>query len=112
MGGTAALKDALRPATTPFRKVGFAPQTDYSAYGLETIVIPTYYVLGEWHGTIIFNKFDPSGSYLGQYVADVVITSDSTMTFVDVSFEVSFEGDNAYLEYGDPSAYGDIGGPS
>jgi hypothetical protein len=81
-GGTAGLKDALTPATTPFRKVGFKPQdTDYSAYGLEIIVIPTYYVPGQWQGTIIFNKFDPSGSYLGEYVADVVITLDSDTDF-------------------------------
>jgi hypothetical protein len=108
-GGSAALnlvKD------TPFQKVGFRPQgTDFSGYGLEIITIPTYTAPGEWQGTIILNKFDPSGGYIGQYVADVVIGPDSTQTFLDVNFEVSFEGDNAYLECGDPNTYGYLGDP-
>jgi hypothetical protein len=108
-GGSAALNLAK---DTPFRKVGFKPQdTDFSGYGLEIITIPTYTALGEWQGTIIFNKFDPSGGYIGQYVADAVIGPDSTYTFLDVNFEVSFEGDNAYLECGDPNAYGYLGDP-
>lgn len=81
-GGTAALKSALAPAT-PFRKVGFKPQdTDYSAYGVEMIFIPSYVVpYVEWQGTGIINKFDPSGAYLGQYVADVAMVPDPTFSY-------------------------------
>ena len=108
--GTAALTKVND--ASPFRKATFKPQQeDFSGYGLEIIVIPTYISPVEWQGTIIFNKFDPSGGYLGQYVADVIICPDSTQTNVDVNFEVSYEGSDAYLEYGDPSTYGDLGDP-
>src|SRR6266853_6434886 len=41
--GTAALSGASAPMS-PFRKAGFRPQdtTDYSAYGVEMIFIPSY----------------------------------------------------------------------
>ena len=37
------------------------------------ILIPTYYTDYEWQGTVILNGFDPSGNYIGQYVADVAM---------------------------------------
>ncbi len=41
-GGSAALKSA-NTAANPFRKVGFKPQDpDYSDYGVEMILIPTF----------------------------------------------------------------------
>ena len=67
------------------------------------IFIPAYSVPGEWQGTVIINKFDPSGAYLGQYVADVAMVSDPTETLWDVQFEVSYEDGAAYLEYGSPT---------
>ena len=46
----------------------------------------------QWQGTVIINKFDPSGAYLGDYVADVVMLPDPTNpSQPDVTFEVSFE---------------------
>lgn len=103
-GGTAALK------TSPFRKVGYKPQ-DYSGNGLEVIVITTYAAPGEWQGTIIYNMFDPSGAYLGEYVANVIIGPDLTYTLPDVILEVSYESGQAYLEYGDANVYGELGDP-
>jgi len=106
-GGNAAL-NLVRD--TPFQKVGFKPQeTDFSAYGLEMIFVPTYTAAYEWQGTVIFNKFDPSGGYIGQYVADVIINANSTTTFVN--FEASFEGEDAWLEYGNPNVWDELGNP-
>lgn len=99
---SAALK---RPSVSgrPFRKTSLRVQDpDYSGYGVEMIFIPTYSIPGEWQGTVVFNRFDPSGAYLGQYVADVAMAPDPTGTFWDVFFEVSYEGGEAYLEYGNP----------
>lgn len=74
------------------------------------IFIPTYDVPGEWQGTVIINKFDPSGAYLGQYVADVAMVPDPTQTLWDVQFEVSYEDGVAYIQYGDPNF--DLGTPN
>lgn len=107
---SAALKNAQ--TASPFRKASFKPQDpDYSGYGVEMIFIPTYDVPGEWQGTVIINKFDPSGAYLGQYVADVAMVPDPTQTFWDVQFEVSYEGGSPYLQYGDPALYSELGMP-
>lgn len=107
---SAALKSAQ--TVSPFRKVSFTAQDpDYSAYGAEMILIPTYNVPGEWQGTVIINKFDPAGAYLGQYVADVAMVVDPTQTFWDVRFEVSYEGGEAYIQYGDPAIYEGLGDP-
>jgi hypothetical protein len=97
-GGSAALKSALAPAS-PFRKVGFKPQDpDYSGYGFEMIFIPSYTTDTEWQGTVVINKFDPTGAYLGDYVADVAISGPLN----DVIQEVSYEDGQAYLQYGNP----------
>ena len=94
----------------PFRKVSFKPQDpDYSNYGVEMIFIPTYSIPGECQGTVIFNEFDPTGAYLGQYVADVAMVPDPTGTFWDVFYEVSYEDGVAYLQYGNP--YFELGTP-
>lgn len=105
-------KAFLKNAQTPsqFRKVGFRLQEpDYSAYGVEMIFIPTYDTGNEWQGTVIFNEFDPSGAYLGQYVADVAMVPDPTNTFWDVYQEVSYQDGEAYLQYGNP--YFEFGTP-
>lgn len=95
---------------TPFRKVSFRPQEpDYSAYGVEMIFIPTYDTDSEWQGTVIFNEFDPSGAYLGQYVANVAMVPDSTNTHWDVYQEVSYQDGEPYLQYGNP--YFEFGTP-
>lgn len=107
-GGTAALNMAT--TSSPFRKVGYKPQ-DLSGYGLEVIVITTYEAPGEWHGTVIYNKFDPSGGYLGQYVANVIMGPDPTYTVPDVVLEISYDDGGAWLEYGDLSAYESLGDP-
>jgi hypothetical protein len=39
----------------------------------------------------------------------VIVTASSSAA--DVNFEVSFEGDSAWLEYGDPGVYGNLGDP-
>lgn len=109
---TGALKMANSPS--PFQKIGFKPQTtDYSAYGYEMIFIPTIAIPNvQWQGTVIINKFDPSGAFLGDYVADVVMRPDpNNPGQPDVSFEVSFEDGYAYVEYGDESGYEDLGDP-
>ena len=97
-------------ANSPFRKVSYKPQ-DFSEYGLEVIVITTYEAPGEWQGTLIFNKFDSSGGYLGEYIANVIIGPDPTNTLPDVILEISYEGGQTYLEYGDDSMYGGLGDP-
>ena len=103
----AALKNSQKG---PFQKVRLRPQEpDYSAYGVEMIFIPTYDTSTEWQGTVIFNEFDPSGAYLGQYVADVAMTPDPTNTFWDVYQEVSYQDGEAYLQYGNP--YFEFGTP-
>jgi hypothetical protein len=100
---TSAVIERANAPTDPFRKVSSKPQDpDYSAYGVEMIFIPTYSVPGEWQGTVIFNQFDPSGGYLGQYVADVAMVSDAAGDSWEVFFEVSYEDGIAYLEYGNP----------
>ncbi len=105
---SAALKTAQ--TASPFRKASFKPQDpDYSAYGVEMIFIPTYDTPGEWQGTVVFNEFDPSGAYLGQYVADVAMVPDPTNTFWDVYEEVSYQDGEAYLQYGNP--YFEFGTP-
>jgi hypothetical protein len=109
-GGSAAWKSVMD--ASPFRKAAFKPQDqDFTGYGLEIIVIPVYASATEWQGTVIFNKFDPSGGYLGQYVADVIITPDTTQTMLDVGLEISFEGEAAYLECGNANAYWNLGDP-
>jgi len=97
-GGSAKLNSALAPAS-PFRKVGFKPQDpDYSGYGFEMIFIPAYSTETEWQGTVIINKYDPSGAFLGDYVANVAISGAVN----DVIDEVSYEDGQAYLQYGNP----------
>ena len=104
----AALKQTRSPS--PFRKVSLKPQEpDYSAYGVEMIFIPTYDTQLEWQGTVIFNEFDPSGAYLGQYVADVAMVPDPTNSFWNVYQEVSYQDGEAYLQYGNP--YFEFGTP-
>lgn len=98
-------------ANNPLRKVSYKPQEDFSGYGLEVIVITTYEAPGEWQGTIIFNKFDPSGGYLGEYVANVIIGPDPTNTLPDVIAEISYEDGQAFLEYGNGNLYGELGDP-
>ncbi|MBC8028631.1 MAG: hypothetical protein H7Z16_00840 [Pyrinomonadaceae bacterium] len=107
-GGTAAVNMS---ANGPLRKVSYKPQEDFSGYGLEVIVITTYEAPGEWQGTLIFNKFDPSGGYLGEYVANVIIGPDPTNTLPDVIAEISYEDGQAYLEYGEEYMYGELGDP-
>ena len=107
-GGTAAFNMS---ANGPLRKVSYKPQEDFSGYGLEVIVITTYEAPGEWQGTLIFNKFDPSGGYLGEYVANVIIGPDPTNTLPDVIAEISYGDGQAYLEYGDEYMYGELGDP-
>src|SRR5689334_8744257 len=76
-GGIAMLNTA-NTAIPLFRKAGLKSQEpDYSQYGVEMILIPTYNTAYEWQGTVILNGFDPSGNYLGQYVADVAIAVNS-----------------------------------
>ena len=101
---SAALKKSNAPSH-PFRKASLKPQdSDYSGYGVEMIFVPTYDVPGEWQGTVIINQFDPSGAYLGQYVADVAMMPDSSGTFWDVFYEVSYDDDGeSYLQYGNPN---------
>lgn len=100
-GGTAALERALTPPS-PFRKAGFRPQEpDYSAYGFEIIFIPAYTSATEWQGTAIINQFDPSGNFLGQYVADVAVVLYSA-DIGEVIQEVSYQDGEAYLQYGNP----------
>ena len=98
-GGIAMLNSA-NTATTMFRKAGLKSQEpDYSEYGVEMILIPTYNPDYEWQGTVILNGFDPSGNYLGQYVADVALAVDSTETW-DVFYENCYYEGQAYLLYG------------
>ena len=81
-GGTAASTSA-NADSKPFRNISLKRQDpDYSAYGVEMILIPTFYDDDEWQGTVIINGFDPSGNYLGQYVADVAMVVDSTETWM------------------------------
>lgn len=101
-GGPAALNRPLT-APSPFQKAGLKPQDpDYSEYGVEMILIPTFYDDDEWQGTIILNGFDPSGNYLGQYISDVAMAVDSTQTW-DVFYESAFYGGQGYLLYGNPN---------
>lgn len=80
------------------RKVSLKPQETFSDYGIEIIFVPTYSAPSEWQGTAIFNLYDSSGNFLEQYVADVVMTPDSSINSWNVLYEVSFEGGTAYLE--------------
>lgn len=80
------------------RKVSLKPQETFSDYGIEIIFVPTYSTPSEWQGTAIFNLYDSSGNFLEQYVADVVMTPDSSINSWNVIYEVSFEGGGAYLE--------------
>jgi hypothetical protein len=98
----AALKMTDR-ATNPFRKVAFvSPQEpDYSTYGAELIFIPSYVTDSEWQGTVIINGFDPSGAFLGQYVADVAMVANATQT-LDVVYELSYSDGVGYITYGNP----------
>jgi hypothetical protein len=92
-----ALKMANSPS--PFQKVGFTPQTpDYTEYGFEMIFIPSYNTASEWQGTVIINQYDPSGLYIGDYVADVAVTLYNG----DVIEEVSYSDGEAWLQYGSP----------
>jgi len=101
-GGSAALNSAHTMAK-PFRRVSLkAQEADYSAYGVEMILIPTFYDDDEWQGTVILNGFDPSGNYLGQYVADVALNVDSTDTW-DVYYESAYYEGQGYLLYGNPN---------
>lgn len=53
---------------------------------IPTIAIPNV----QWQGTVIINKFDPSGAFMGDYVADVVMLPDPTNPSLPaVTFEVS-----------------------
>lgn len=93
-----------------FLKTCFTPPQAL-ANGIEIISIPTYSAPGEWQGTLIAYKYDAAGNFLSQWVSDVIMIPDATYTFWDVIYEVSFEDGNAYLEYGDPNLYDDLGGP-
>jgi hypothetical protein len=100
-GGIAMLNSA-NTASPLFRKAGLRSQEpDYSEYGVEMILIPAYNTAYEWQGTVILNGFDPSGNYLGQYVADVAIAVDSTETW-DVFYENCYYESQSYLLYGNP----------
>lgn len=100
-GGIAMLNSA-NTASPLFRKAGLKSQEpDYSQYGVEMILIPTYNTAYEWQGTVILNGFDPSGNYLGQYVADVALAVDSTETW-DVFYENCYYESQSYLLYGNP----------
>ena len=100
-GGIAKLNSA-NTATPVFRKAALKSQeVDYSEYGVEMILIPTYYTNYEWQGTVILNGFDPSGNYIGQYVADVAMTVDSTETW-DAFYENYYYESQGYLLYGNP----------
>jgi hypothetical protein len=96
-GGAANLR--LAKDSSPFRKVGFKPQdADYTGYGCELIFIPSYNTASEWQGTVIINQYDPSGAYIGDYVADVVMTLSGDNG--DVIEEVSYSDGQAWLQYG------------
>ena len=98
----AAAFDRMNTTPSPFRKVSLKPQEpDYSDYGVEMILIPTFYDDDEWQGTVILNGFDPSGNYLGQYVANVAMAVDSTETW-DVYYEEAYYEGQGYLLYGNP----------
>lgn len=100
--GGIAMLNSPNTATPLFRKAGIKSQEpDYSEYGVEMILIPTYNTAYEWQGTVILNGFDPSGNYLGQYVADVAIAVDSTETW-DVFYENCYYEGQSYLLYGNP----------
>jgi hypothetical protein len=80
------------------RKVGFKPQDSISEDGIEIIFIPVYSVPGEWQGTVICNRYDSGGNFLDQYVADLVLTQAAPSYAWTGIFEVSFEGNQSYLE--------------
>ncbi|MFN2455675.1 MAG: hypothetical protein ABR577_15805 [Pyrinomonadaceae bacterium] len=82
-----------------FRKAGFTSQDTLADNGVEIIFVPTYSVPSEWQGTIIFNRYDGYGNLAEQYVADVVVTRpDLNVNSWNGIYEVSFEGDTAWLE--------------
>ena len=91
-----------------FQKVSFKPQ---AGYGVEVIAITTYGGPGEWHGTVIANGYDSSGGFLWNYVADVIIGPDPTYTAPEVKLEISYEGGQAYLEYGNVPSTEPLGTP-
>jgi hypothetical protein len=98
-------------ATNSFRKAAFvSPQEpDYSTYGAELIFIPSYVTNTEWQGTVIINGFDPSGAFLGQYVADVAMIANATQT-LEVVYELSYSDGVGYVTYGNPGF--DLGTPT
>ncbi|HBB89185.1 MAG TPA: hypothetical protein DC047_16390 [Blastocatellia bacterium] len=82
----------------PLRKVSFKPQDTISEDGIEIIFIPVYSVPGEWQGTVICNRYDSSGNFLDQYVADLVLIQAGPSYSWTGLYEVSFEGSQSYLE--------------
>jgi len=82
----------------PLKKVGFHPQGLASDDVIEIIFVPTYVTLSEWQGTAIFTLYDSAMNFLDQYIADVVVRPDPTLTFLSVVYEVSFEGGQAWLQ--------------
>lgn len=75
---TAEGTTALNKAGDIFQKVSYKPQPQ-TGYGVEVIAITTYSGPGEWHGTVIADKYDSSGGYLTSYVANVIIGPRSNL---------------------------------
>jgi hypothetical protein len=101
---------ALNRSGDIFQKVSYKPQPQ-TGYSVEVIAIATYEGPAEWQGTVIANKYDSSGGFLANYVANVIIGPDPTYTAPDVVLEISYEGGQAYLECGDIASTEPLGTP-
>lgn len=81
---------------SPLTKVSFRAQDLVLDTTVEMIFVPTYSAPGQWQGTVIANRYDEAGTFLQQYVADVVIV-ERPAGWSGI-YEVSFEGGSAWLE--------------
>lgn len=104
LNGTLNRSDAarLRDCKTcgSIQKISFNPQDVVSGDGVEAIFIPTLETNTDWQGTVIATKYDEYGNFLNQYVSDVAfinMPSGGENSWRGI-FEVSFEGDNEWLE--------------
>ncbi len=81
------------------QKASFMPQDVISGGGIEAIFVPTLSTDTDWQGTVIATRYDEYGNFIEQYVADsAFIKQNSYENPWRGVFEVSFEGDNEWLE--------------
>jgi hypothetical protein len=105
LGPTSASHPKVCKDCGALQKVGFSPQGTISGDGVEMTFIPTLSIPGEWQGTVISTRYDVYGSFIDQYVADIVMVQpDPNINAWDVVFEVSFDLGVPYLQY-EPGMY-------